>query len=466
MPRLRRRQLLGAATVCASAWTTAGSSRARAATERPLVTDPRRLLDLPEGFSYRVLSHAGEPMHDGYRVPGNPDAMGVFRVGDELVLMRNHEVAPGDRGSGPYPDGVQAPREAYDRDAYGGVTRLVLDPQTLAVRRQELALCGTHWNCAGGLSPWGWLTCEEIFAPGHGYVFLAPADKPGLTAARPIPQYGRFRHEAAAVDARTTIAYLTEDRDDAAFYRFVPDQPSAPFKGRLQALRVRGKPRFDTSRMRVGEQLAIDWVDVPEPNPAQDNVRLQARERGAARFARTEGLWLGERELFVCATTGGPIERGQILCLEHRSEGELLSVVAQSHDPAVLDMPDNITVSPRGDLFIAEDGLDGNYLRRVTRDGRICDFARNALSTSELTGPCFAPDGETLFVNLQRHGLTFAIRGPFEKEAQYEPAVPRGEVEPPAASAMVTSIGGVGAGLCALGLAALMRRKRQRTCSD
>jgi hypothetical protein len=32
------------------------------------------MLDLPPGFSYRVIDAAGEPMSDGYRVPNLPTA--------------------------------------------------------------------------------------------------------------------------------------------------------------------------------------------------------------------------------------------------------------------------------------------------------------------------------------------------------------------------------------------------------
>jgi secreted PhoX family phosphatase len=123
----------------------------------------------------------------------------------------------------------------------------------------------------------------------------------------------------------------------------------------------------------------------------------------------------------------------------------------------VLDMPDNITVSPQGEIVIAEDGLEGNYLRRVTRDGAVVDFARNALSSSELTGPCFAPDGQTLFVNLQRDGLTLAIRGPFDDELQRAPAAKSNSDT----HASGPGFASVTAGLVTLSLAALMHRRRK-----
>lgn len=435
---------------------TAGLLATRAPTARashPLTRDPQGILDLPPGFSYRVISRAGTLMHDGYRVPGHFDAMGVFESQDRLILMRNHEVAPGEAVSGPYPPGKTAPPEAYDREGFGGVTRLVLDRERHEVLHQELALCGTYWNCAGGLSPWGWLTCEEIFVPGHGYVFLVPHEARGLTQARPIRPYGRFRHEAATVDPQTLIAYLSEDRENAAFYRFVPHTRDKPFEGRLQALRVRDAQRFDTSKLELGEHVAIDWVDLPDPDPSEDVLRLQAAARGAASFARTEGLWLAGPELFMCATAGGPIGRGQILRLQHAGAQPVLSVVAHSEDAAMLDMPDNITVAPSGELFVAEDGLLGNYLRRVTRDGVVHDFARNAMSASELSGPCFTPDGRTMFVNIQHDGLTLAIQGPFAAAAS------GGAVEP-TAPPPYAGFAGLGAGAAVIALGALMRRKR------
>ena len=44
----------------------------------PLVTDPEGILDLPEGFSYKILDSAGDVMSDGYSVPDLPDGMGAF----------------------------------------------------------------------------------------------------------------------------------------------------------------------------------------------------------------------------------------------------------------------------------------------------------------------------------------------------------------------------------------------------
>ena len=44
----------------------------------PLRRDPNGLLDLPEGFQYRILSRTGNLMKNGERVPSYPDGMAAF----------------------------------------------------------------------------------------------------------------------------------------------------------------------------------------------------------------------------------------------------------------------------------------------------------------------------------------------------------------------------------------------------
>ncbi|HKU38388.1 MAG TPA: alkaline phosphatase PhoX [Polyangiales bacterium] len=451
--KLQRRRLLQAGGAAASAWlglqpTAAASTRPRAV----LRTDPHGILDLHEGFSYRIVSRGGERMSDGYLTPLRPDAMAVFPgpTRDSLVLMRNHEI-PGVRAWGPYaPDQAPAP-EAYDPEGYGGVTRLVLDADSLVVRRSHLALVGTHWNCAGGLSPWGWLSCEETFDARHGYVFVCSSSADTLQPARRIPAYGHFRHEAACVDPATHIAYLSEDREDSCLYRFVPNHRKQPFEGKLQALAITGKPNFDTNDLKPGQSAPVSWVDITQPDPTEDVLRFEGHAGGAARFVRGEGLWLSGGELYLCATAGGPIGRGQIFRLQHRAQR--LTLLTQAEDAAVLDMPDNITVSPSGHVYVAEDGLQGNCVKHVTASGELVELARCALSLSEFAGPCFAPDGKTLFVNLQGDALTLAIRGPF---AELERSAAHGGSEQQPATGYL----GLGSGLAVLALAALARRKR------
>jgi secreted PhoX family phosphatase len=371
--------------------------------------------------------------------------------------MRNHEMLVGDHARSPYFPGQTPTPEAYDPQGTGGVTRLVIDPKSLQVQRTNLVLTGTYWNCAGGLSPWGWLSCEETSEPGHGHVFLCATDAERVQPPRKIAAYGRMRHEAATIDARTSIAYMTEDQFDGCFYRFVPHRRDRPFEGKLQALRIPARPGFDTAALPPRERLPVDWVDVDRPDTPDDSVRYGALAKGAASFRRCEGLWLAGDELFFCATIGGPIGLGQIFRLR-LTEPSTLEVFVQADDVEQLDMPDNLCVGPDGLLYAAEDGFGGNFLRRIDRDGRVSAFARNAASLGEFAGPCFSPDGSTLFVNLQADGLTLAIRGPFREQAAPPPPAARsGALDWPRAAR------GLGTGLLVLALAALVRRRRQRS---
>ncbi len=418
MNRLGRRRFLVHGSIAAAglgaSFSALLSRRATAREYGDLVQDPAGIFDLPEGFSYEVIQQRLDPMDDGYVVPSLPDGMACFDGGDGTwILMRNHEVNLGFAALGPYGVG-EAPPEAYDEEAYGGVTRMVIDAETLEVVSSNLVLAGTVRNCAGGPSPWGWLSCEESDDDLHGYVFVCPTDAATVAPAERIVGYGRFNHEAAAVDPDTSYCYLTEDRGDSCLYRFVPDDPASPFEGRLQALRVVDQDQFDTSTgLNVGDQLTCDWVDIAEPDPVGDTVRVEAQAAGAATFSRGEGIWLHENQIYIACTNGGPAGLGQIFSLVDSGRSTTLMLIAQSEDADVLDFPDNITVSPWGQVFIAEDGDRDNYIRAISDTGDVVTFARNATSDSELAGVCFSPDGRAMFVNIQAEGLTLMVTGPF-----------------------------------------------------
>lgn len=381
-----------------------------------LVPDPAGLLDLPPGFGYRVLQRTGDPMDDGYRVPGRPDAMGCFVLKDgRWALMRNHELDDGLRRLNAYPRGTRPPRVAYDRGMWGGVSRLVLDRRAQVVS-SNLVLAGTSRNCAGGMSPWGWLSCEETVRPKHGYVFLCAIDSDTVRRPRKIEAYGRFQHEAVAIDPANHAAYLTEDRADGCLYRFVPRHRDAPFgEGRLQALAIRGQPYYRLGAEQQDDaRFEVAWVDLQHAAGERDALRHQAHALGAASVMRGEGIWrLDDGFAFTC-TSGGPLAAGQIFHLAPSERGGTLRLIAQSRDPSQLDMPDNLTLTPWGDLMVCEDNHRAPCLRLVTRDGEVTPFAFHRGGLSEFAGVCFSPDGRFLFVNIQEEGLTLAVHGPWK----------------------------------------------------
>ena len=151
-----------------------------------------------------------------------------------------------------------------------------------------------------------------------------------------------------------------------------------------------------------------------------DDLRRRGFEQGAARFARGEGMWYGKGAIYFVCTNGGAARKGQVWKLTPDPAGGSLELFIECTHPGPMENPDNITVSPWGDLVLCEDessvNTDGvQRLYGVTPAGDVYILARNRMNRSEFAGATFSPDGTTLFVNVQRPGLTLAIRGPWRR---------------------------------------------------
>jgi secreted PhoX family phosphatase len=419
----------------------------------PLQADPKRIFDLPKGFRYRIIATQGERMDDGLLRPGDPDGMAAFPMEDGRIgLICNHELSAGELAKGAYGrrnERFDAARQRYCYDPgrgfgpqLGGTTTMIYDPARERLERQYLSIAGTDRNCAGGPTPWNsWITCEETnlraddtVAKDHGYNFEVPFD-PEIRPADPLPlkAMGRFRHEAIAVDPRTGIVYQTEDMSDGLIYRFIPEVPGQLARGgRLQALALLDQPAFDTRnwpelegpKISPNQAVRVSWVDIEDVESPDDSLRFQGYAKGAARFARGEGMWAGQGEFFFACTNGGAQRQGQIFRYvpsplegqpgELQQPGEL-ELFVESHSADLLRNCDNLTVGPNGHLIVCEDADEPCRLVGISPDGQLYLLGENRYTDSELAGACFSPDGSVLFVNLQANGLTIAITGPWDR---------------------------------------------------
>jgi uncharacterized protein len=437
----------------------------------------REILALPAGFAYVTFGEIGDPMSDGRRTPIALDGMAAFagHRRDTVRLIRNHEDrnAPGAGSIAP------SPKRAYDPSAGGGTTTIDFDLASRRIIRDFVSLEGTIVNCAGGIGfgKTAWITGEEVvsgpehtvaasrFPVRHGYCFEVPvsrgAGKP--RRAEPLVPLGRFAHEAVAVDQRTGVVYETEDPGSgvgAGFYRFLPDDPRRLARGgSLQMLGIKGRPGVDLRKgQHIGQPLEVVWFDIADPDPDYEvnndprSVFNQGYGQGGALFNRLEGCWEDEGTIYFVSTSGGDAENGDVnsdgykegfgQVWEYRPSsrnGGRLTLVFESPEGAVLDSPDNLTVTPRGGLLLCEDDAssdsdivgdlapgitDVNRLIGLTPGGDPFPFAVNRLNDSEFAGACFSPDGSTLFVNilggtrgtideLAGTGMTCAITGPW-----------------------------------------------------
>lgn len=436
------------------------------------------ILALPRGFNYSVLSVTGQVMSDGTLVPAGHDGMAAFRgPGDTTILVRNHELSTALPPTYNYP---VSGANRYSNAALGGTTTLQIGDGDRTVLKHFVSLAGTRTNCAGGPTPWGsWISCEETFSSTtsngvsvpHGYNFEVVANvNSGIVTPVPLVAMGRFSHEAIAVDPKTSYIYETEDRGDSCFYRFVPNRRiNAPGQlqnagGTLYALKIKGSatPVNTTNNpfqggtpglIEVGQTLDVEWVKIDNPNPIVEGrtgnvaagevgVRYQAQAKGAAIFFRGEGCWYGNNLIYFVATQAGPPAaanlpsppgngrgNGQVWAYNPKTE-KLTLIVEAASSGELLDEPDNVTVTPFGDLFLCEDSSDDfQYIVGVNRQGELYQFAQNVLFSqvandpakanfvgNEFAGACFSPSGQTFFVNIQTPGITFAIWGPWRGE--------------------------------------------------
>lgn len=430
----------------------------------PMLPDPDGILSLPKGFRYQILSAMGETMDDGLIVPGKHDAMAAFPFynvdgsvdNDRCVLVRNHEIEDAHRtvsAFGPQNERLDLidPELLFDaghgKPSRGGCTTVVYNLKAKRAEMHWLSLAATERNCAGGITPWGsWITCEETastkgerFEHDHGWCFEVPVtQEPAVAKPTPIKGLGRFMHEAVCIDPATGIVYLTEDRHDSLLYRFVPDtKPERAGdlhgSGKLQALRILDKRSMDTRNwdsqlVQVGDSLSCAWITLDDTDSPKDDLRYRGFTKGAARFARGEGMWWGgsteagsdptkDGAAYFACTTGGSAGAGQIWKLIPNGNGQgidRLELFIEPNDPSVLQNADNITFAPSGDMFVCEDGKAPQFLVGVKPDGTLYQFAQNTLDGSEFAGVCFSPDGSTMFVNHQQRGWTLAITGPWQ----------------------------------------------------
>ncbi|MCB1669962.1 MAG: DUF839 domain-containing protein [Pseudomonadales bacterium] len=331
---------------------------------------------LPAGFQSRIVARSGEQpvTSSSYLWHDAPDGGAVFATDDGgWVYVSNSEVGGGKGGVG----ALRFNAAAELVDAYP-------------------ILAGTSVNCAGGGTPWQtWLSCEEFDA---GQVF--ECDPLGNREAMVRPALGRFKHEAVAVDPVNQILYLTEDTPDGAFYRFRPSQPLPDLSAGI----------LEVATMDAQDgRLYLDWAPVPDPSAETTPTRYQVPDyvpfRGGEGLVYQDGL--------VYFSTKGD---NRVWCYDVATHQiSVLYDFATSANP-ILSGVDNLTITPAGEVLVAEDGGDMQIVILTPEFGVIPLLQIPGHERSEITGPAFDPSYRRLYFSSQRGsvgassgGITYEI---------------------------------------------------------
>lgn len=470
-------------SLAAPAAASSGSHGPRPAGGRPfppLEDDPDGILALPAGFQYRIVTREGQTdlLFGQGKTPAFHDGTGVVDAGrNRLTIVQNHEMTPHMSEFGvPHVAGT-----VYDPGAAvaGGCTVITTDGWGRPTA-EWVGISGTVRNCAGGVTPWGtWLTCEETFinagatwsAAGqtgtyeksHGYAFEVTDAGSGHQVPRPIKAFGRYEHEALAVEPNLRHVYLSEDASgpNGLFYRW-----SAPHgvrlnrglattlgdtAGKLEAMQIRlddGSILPDVAYLtsaQLGRPFKVTWAEVADRDAVSTPTRKQFADGTVTRGKKFEGVWSNGSGIYIVNSfafgandlpADATKHDGMVWYYDFGDETITL-VTYFPHNPAAetegafpkyadltFDGPDNVTVTPWGTLILAEDGVKASHVLSSVPGGPTYAIARNQLSIgtsngaptySEFTGPTFSPDGRILFVNIQVPGITLAITGPWEK---------------------------------------------------
>jgi len=313
---------------------------------------------------------------------------------------------------------------------------------------------------------------------------------------------GRFRHEAAtivAVPGKPVVAYMGDDQANEHVYKFVSartynaDDPAANTdildEGVLYAavFEAEGKGRW--ARLVHGEGPLTPANGFESQGDVVIDARRAAKLLGATETDRPEDIETDpvtgrtyvaftsntSRLEAVPASPRAPNPRGHIVEIlapgedgarDHTREDFTWDVLLLAghpgadrsaggvYGPGVSDAgwfanPDNLAFDPQGRLWIATDGsdeiglADGIWACSVTGPERATTRHFFACPRgAEMCGPCFTPDGRTLFVAVQHPGQE--DDSSFDAPTTRWPAGPESAMPPrPAVVAIVRDDGGV-----------------------
>ena len=315
---------------------------------------------------------------------------------------------------------------------------------------------GTLANCAGGVTPWQTvLTCEENYNDCYGEAvyddkatnrrvekskfgweefFPRPPEhygwvvevNPRTGAAKKLTALGRFAHECAttrvAKDGRCVV-YSGDDGDNRCLYKFISDAPGSLETGTLYVANMQ-KSKWVPVQYEAHEVLKQKFTDQTD---VLIRCRVAAPLVGGSEMDRPEDIEIDKNGAVYVSLTNN-ISKANLF-------GSILKIVEKNNDPLATEFthstfvgggeksgiacPDNMVFDRKGNLWVTNDisnkmlnvgpykGFGNNGLFYIPMSGpnagKVYQVASGPVD-AELTGPCFSPDGRTLFLSVQHPG--------------------------------------------------------------
>ncbi len=319
---------------------------------------------------------------------------------------------------------------------------------------------GTINNCGGGRTPWGTYEFDPRFDANasptepNKFGWVVEID-PYDPQAQPVKRtaLGRFKHEGAmvtlAADGRVVV-YMGDDERFEYVYKFVSkDAYNASNRAANRDLLDEGT----LYAAKFGAGGHGEWLALPRSAEAAVYTRQAADKAGATKMDRPE--WIAvhpvTQDVYVTLTNndrrGRDGQPGVDSCNPRANNvyGHILKWREQGSDPAAAKFrwemfalcgedkgfgsPDGLWFDARGVLWIQTDVSTstlgkGPYAKLGNNQMLAADVATGEIrrfltgpAGCEVTGVTMAPDGRTMFVNIQHPGEPASERS--------DPAAPR-----------------------------------------
>ncbi|MFD2701263.1 PhoX family protein [Paenibacillus shunpengii] len=333
---------------------------------------------------------------------------------------------------------------------------------------------GTFANCSGGVTLWNTvLSCEENFEelagqaklPETHYGWVVEIDPFEASFRKKHTALGRFNHENTAMgiakDGRVVV-YMGDDKKDACVYKFISkgkynkaigrSNSALLEEGTLYVANLKSGKWAPVTIEAVKEVLSSDSYKNPYgvTGTKEELLKKFTSQADVVTYCNQAALIVGgtptdrpedieispfDSTVFICHTNNdihGNIHGHITRIFENNDDlGSLefnFEIFAAGGRQSGFSSPDNLAFDSNGNLWVVTDISTSSHNKGVYKSfmnnglfvipttgksqGQALQFASGP-KDSELTGPYFTPDEQTLFISVQHPGeMTTDLNNP------------------------------------------------------